>query len=113
MEENVGLHEEDLEGFQEELSKLASPFPRRLNLEPERVEQGLAKLVLSLIELLRRLLEKQALQRMEAGSLTSEEVERMGLAFLKLEEKMQELKVHFGLTDEDLNLHLGPLGDLL
>lgn len=96
-----------------EHSKLAGPLPRRINLDPDRVEQGLVTLVLSLIELLRRLLERQALRRMEAGSLTAEEVERVGLAFLKLEEKMEELKAHFNLTDEDLNLNLGPLGDLL
>jgi len=97
----------------EERSKLADPLPRRINLDPDRIEQGLVTLVLSLVELLRRLLERQALRRMEAGSLTAEEVERVGLAFLKLEEKMEELKAHFNLTDEDLNLNLGPLGDLL
>lgn len=104
---------ETLAGFQEELEKLARPLPRRLNLDPDTVERGLAKLVLALIELVRKLLEKQALRRIEAGSLSSEEIERMGLAFLKLEEKMAELKARFDLTDEDLNLHLGPLGDLL
>ena len=87
--------------------------PRRINADPERVEQGLAKLVLTLIELLRRLLEKQALRRIEGGSLTPDEIERMGLTFLRLEEKMAELTAHFGLEAEDLNLDLGPLGELL
>ena len=87
--------------------------PRRINADPERVEQGLAKLILTLIELLRRLLEKQALRRIEGGSLTPEEIERMGLTFLRLEEKMAELKTHFGLEAEDLSLDLGPLGELL
>jgi len=87
--------------------------PRRINADPERVEQGLAKLVLTLIELLRRLLEKQALRRIEGGSLTPEEIERMGLTFLRLEEKMAELKTYFGLEAEDLSLDLGPLGELL
>jgi len=87
--------------------------PRRINADPERVEQGLAKLVLTLIELLRRLLEKQALRRIEGGSLTPDEIERMGLTFLRLEAKMTELKTHFGLKAEDLNLDLGPLGELL
>jgi hypothetical protein len=87
--------------------------PRRINADPERVEQGLAKLVLTLIELLRRLLEKQALRRIEGGALTPEEIERMGLTFLRLEEKMAELKTHFGLEAEDLSLDLGPLGELL
>ena len=89
------------------------PAPGRLNADPATVEQGLAKLVLSLIELLRRLLEKQALRRIEAGSLTDDEIERMGETFLRLERKMTELKATFGLQDEDLNLNLGPIGDLV
>ena len=88
-------------------------IPDRLNADPATVEQGLAKLVLSLIELLRRLLEKQALRRIEAGSLTEDEIERMGETFLRLERKMAELKATFGLQDDDLNLNLGPLGDLV
>jgi hypothetical protein len=84
-----------------------------LNADPATVEQGLAKLVLSLIELLRRLMEKQALRRIDAGSLTDDEIERMGETFLKLERKMDELKATFGLTDRDLNLNLGPIGDLI
>jgi len=85
----------------------------RLNADPATVEQGLAKLVLSLIELLRRLLEKQALRRIEADSLSDDEIERMGETFLRLECKMDELKATFGLTDGDLNLNLGPIGDLI
>ena len=87
--------------------------PGRINADPESVEQGLAKLVLALIDLLRRLLEKQAIRRMEADSLTDEEIERMGETFLKLERKMAELKATFGLHDEDLALSLGPLRDLV
>ncbi len=68
---------------------------------------------MTLIELLRRLLEKQAIRRIEADSLSEEEIERMGETFLRLEAKMEELKATFGLQDEDLNLNLGPLGDLL
>jgi hypothetical protein len=85
----------------------------RLNADPATVEQGLARLVLSLIELLRRLLEKQALRRIEAGSLSDDEIERMGETFLRLERKMDELKSTFGLTDGDLNLNLGPIGNLI
>jgi hypothetical protein len=85
----------------------------RINVDPEAVEQSLAKLVLTLIELLRRLLERQAMRRMEAGSLTDDEIERLGETFLKLEQKMEELKVAFDLQDEELNLCLGPLGNLL
>ena len=105
--------EGSLAEFEGELEQLTQALPRRINADPERVEQGLAKLVLTLIELLRRLLEKQALRRIEAGSLTSEEIERMGVTFLRLEQKMAELRAHFGLEAEDLNLDLGPLGELL
>lgn len=92
----------------------AGTRPRaRIEADPERVEQGLAQLVLTLIELLRQLMERQALRRLEAGSLTAEQEEDLGTALMRLAQKMDEMKEHFGLTDEDLNLHLGPLGDLL
>ncbi|HVG18319.1 MAG TPA: gas vesicle protein K [Blastocatellia bacterium] len=84
-----------------------------MNIDAQSVEQGLAKLVLTLIELIRRLLEKQAIRRMEGGDLSPEQVEDLGLALMKLEEKMQELKAQFGLADEDLNLDLGPIGRLI
>jgi hypothetical protein len=86
-----------------------SVVPERISADPEIVENGLAKLVLSIVELVRRLLEKQALRRMDGGNLTDEEIERLGSALMKLEEKMAELKRSFGLSDEDLNLNLGPL----
>lgn len=86
-----------------------SVVPERISADSEIVENGLAKLVLSIIELVRRLLEKQALRRMDAGNLTEEEIERLGNALMKLEEKMAELKRVFGLSDEDLNLKLGPV----
>ena len=85
----------------------------RLELDPEATQNGLAKLVLTVVELLRQLSERQAVRRMEAGSLTDIEIERVGGALLRLEDKMNELKTHFGLSDEDLNLDLGPLGRLL
>jgi hypothetical protein len=69
--------------------------------------------VLTIIELLRQLMERQALRRIDAGSLTDEEIERLGRTFLALAERMEELKQTFGLSDEDLNLNLGPLGDLM
>ena len=72
----------------------------------------MARLVLSIIELVRRLLEKQALRRMDAGNLTEEEIERLGTALMKLEEKMVEMKKVFGLEDDDLNLSLGPVRTL-
>ena len=86
-----------------------SVVPERISADAEIVENGLAKLVLSIVELVRRLLEKQALRRMDGGNLSDEEIERLGNALMKLEEKMAELKRTFGLSDEDLNLNLGPL----
>jgi len=103
----------DLEAFATELEQAGSPLPRRINADPEGVERGLAKLVLTLIELLRQLMERQALRRIEASSLRDEEIERLGQTFLKLDARMEELKRVFGLEDEDLNLNLGPLGDLM
>jgi Gas vesicle protein K len=85
----------------------------RVDCTPENIEQGLARLVLSLIELLRQLLERQAIRRMEGNSLTDHQVEDMGAALMKLEAKIHELANHFGLTPADLNLDLGPLGNLL
>ena len=97
----------------DELERIAAALPSRIDADPERVEKGLAQLVLTLVELLRQLMERQALRRMETGTLTDEEVERLGETFMKLEQRMEELKRHFELEDEDLNLNLGPLGDLL
>ena len=91
------------------LSFTDSVVPERISADAEIVENGLAKLVLSIVELVRRLLEKQALRRMEAGNLTDEEIERLGNALMKLEEKMGELKRTFGLSDEQLNMNLGPI----
>ncbi|MGN6797816.1 MAG: gas vesicle protein K [Gaiellaceae bacterium] len=88
-------------------------FPRRISADPEKVEQGLAQLVLTLIELLRQLMERQALRRMDDGTLTDEQIEELGLTFMHLAERMDELKETFGLRDEDLNLDLGPLGSLV
>ncbi|MBV9918194.1 MAG: gas vesicle protein K [Solirubrobacterales bacterium] len=86
---------------------------RRVTADPETLEKGLAQLVMTIIELLRQLMERQAIHRIEGGTLTPEEVERLGQTFLALAERMDELKEVFGLEDEDLNLNLGPLGDLL
>ena len=99
--------------FVAELRRVADRLPERVNIDAESVEQGLAKLVLTLIELIRRLLEKQAVRRMEGGGLSPEQIEELGLALMKLEEKMAELKEHFGLQDEELNIDLGPIGKLI
>jgi hypothetical protein len=85
----------------------------RVDCTSENIEQGLAKLVLSLIELLRQLLERQAIRRMEGGTLSDPQIEEMGTALMKLESKIQELASHFGLTPAELNLDLGPLGSLV
>jgi hypothetical protein len=103
----------DLGRIAGELEHVQQAFPRRVNADPERVEKGLAQLVLTLVELLRQLMERQALRRMENGTLTDEQIERMGDTFMKLEARMEELKAHFDLEDRDLNLNLGPLGNLL
>ena len=95
-----------------ELIALANARPERNNADPDKVEQGLARLVLTVIELLRRVLEHQAVRRMDGGTLTDEQIERLGLALLRLNERMGELKDTFGLTDEDLSIDLGPLGEL-
>ena len=94
------------------LRAIARALPERINADPERVEQGLARLVLTVIELLREVLEHQAVRRMDGGTLSEAEVEKLGLALLKLNQRMDELKTLFGLTDEDLNIDLGPLGRL-
>jgi hypothetical protein len=99
--------------FGEELDRIDAGLGRRINADPEQLEKGLAQLVLTVIELLRQLMERQALRRIDGGSLSAEEVERLGRTFLALAERMDELKDEFGLRDEDLNLNLGPLGDLM
>ncbi|CDQ19173.1 Gas vesicle protein K [Halobacillus karajensis] len=85
----------------------------RINLDPDGAEQGLAQLVLTIIELLRELVERQAIRRVDGGTLTEEQMEQLGVALMNLEVKMDELKEIFELDDDDLNIDLGPLGNLL
>lgn len=88
--------------------------PRRLmDIDPAQIERDLCRLVLTIVELLRQLMERQAVRRMEGGSLREDDLERLGTAFARLDEKMEELKSVFGLDDEDLNIDLGPLGTLV
>jgi hypothetical protein len=89
------------------------PIAGRINADPATVEHELGTFVLALIELIRRLLEKQALRRVEAGSLGEDDIERLGVTLLKLEQRMNELKTTLGVQDEDLDLNLGPLSDLM
>ncbi|NOJ77682.1 gas vesicle protein K [Myxococcus xanthus] len=98
----------------EELARALEPTkPPKLELDEENVQAGLVRLVLAVVELIRQLLERQALRRIDAGSLSEEQIERLGVTFLRLQEQMDELKKQFHLTDEDLNLDLGPLGTTL
>jgi len=86
---------------------------QRICLKPDEIKNGLGKLVLTVVELLRDLLERQAIRRIEGGSLTDAEIERLGTTFLQLADQMKRLKTEFGLENEDLNIDLGPLGKLL
>jgi len=94
------------------LEAVAESLPQRLNTDPDKVENGLAKLVLTLIEVLRKVLEHQAVRRMEGGHLSDAEIEKLGVALLRLNDRMQDMKGIFGLTDDDLQIDLGPLGRL-
>jgi hypothetical protein len=94
------------------LSRLTS-LPQRLETDPETVQRDLMRLVLTIVELVRQLMEKQALRRMDAGDLTDDQVEALGTGLMHLADAMRELRERFGLTQEDLNLDLGPLGTLL
>ncbi len=94
------------------LETVAEGLPPRLNTDPDKIENGLAKLVLTLIEVLRKVLEHQAVRRMEGGHLSDAEIEKLGVALLRLNDRMQDMKGVFGLTDEDLQIDLGPLGKL-
>ncbi len=113
MNMNKTVESDSPDEFIEEIERIQDALPKRIDANPENVEKGLAKLVLTLIELIRQLMEKQGMRRMESGSLTEEEIERLGVTFMKLENKMAELKEILGLKDENLNLNLGPLGNLI
>jgi len=85
----------------------------RIDLDRDTVGRDLAALVLTIVELLRQLIERQAIRQVDSGTLSDEQVERIGVTLMLLEERMTELREHFGLDPEDLNLDLGPLGTLL
>ena len=103
----------ELDDLRREVERLRGILPERVDVDPEGIDNGLAKLVLTLVEFLRQLLEKQAVRRMEGGTLTDDEVERMGLALMRLEQKVQEMARAFGVDPSDLNIGLGPLGRLI
>jgi hypothetical protein len=104
---------DDLEPFAGELPRLGDALSRRINTDEQGLERGLAQLVLTIIELLRQLMERQALRRIDGGALSDEEVERLGSTFMELDKRMEQLRLEFGLEEKDLNLNLGPLGNLL
>lgn len=100
--------------LEEELRKAEQVLPRAIDAaDPKSAEKGIAKLVLTLVELIRKLMERQARRRVEGGRLSEAEVEKLGLTLEALERKMAELKRVFGITDEDLNIDLGPVGNLI
>ena len=102
-----------LDDFADACVPRTSPAPSRIAFKQDDVKNGLGKLVLTIVEMLRDLLERQAIRRMDSGSLTDAEVERLGTTFMQLSEQMEKLKKEFGLENEDLNIDLGPLGRLL
>jgi len=114
MNDNKWLNRPDgLDDLERSLPSINQALDRRINADPENLERGLAQLVLTIVELLRQLMERQAVRRMDDGSLSDDQIERLGQTFMKLAERMTQLREEFGLTEEDLNLNLGPLGNLL
>ncbi len=114
MSDVVELEIAELEALRAELeSRIATAEAPRWNADPEEVQRSVAKLVLTLVDFIRQLLERQAIRRMDADTLTPEQVEGVGLALLRLEETVEEMSRRFGLDPKELNLDLGPLGKLL
>ena len=105
---------EYIEDLQREIRRTEENFPKLIDLSsPKKAEQGLAKLVLTLVELIRKLMEKEAYRRVKKGSLSSTEIQKLGLSLKAVKQKVKEIQAIFGLEDEDLNLDLGPLGNLM
>ncbi|MEN3340405.1 MAG: hypothetical protein V7647_4081 [Acidobacteriota bacterium] len=103
----------EIESLRQELDRLSASPPHRWNADPEDVRRSVGKLVLTLVEFIRQLLERQAIRRMDAGTLTPEETEAVGLALMRLEETVRYVGTQFGLEPQDLNLDLGPVGKLI
>ena len=103
----------ELEALRHELEKTAGRSAMRWNADPEEVQRSVAQLVLTLVEFIRKLLERQAIRRMEAGTLTDEQTEDIGRALMKLEETVLDMARTFGISPDDLNLDLGPVGKLM
>jgi hypothetical protein len=109
----VSTEGDGLERIAAELREIAPALPHRIDASADDIEAGVARLVLTLVEFLRQVLEHQAVRRMEGGGLSDEEIENVGLALMRLEERLGDIKTVFGLEGEDLNIDLGPLGRLL
>ena len=100
--------------LQKEIRRAEENIPKLIDLgSPRKTEQGLAKLVLTLVELIRRLMEKEAFRRVEKGGLSSAEIQKLGLSLKAVKKKVEEIQTIFGIADEELNLDLGPLGNLM
>jgi len=112
-----GLTSEDMDyigKLQKEIRRAEENIPKLIDLgSPKKTEQGLAKLVLTLVELIRRLMEKEAFRRVKRGSLSSTEIQKLGLSLKAVKKKIEEIQMIFGIADEELNLDLGPLGNLM
>lgn len=106
------IESENIADFWEENSQKIQTQVQKLNANPENVENGLVKVVLSLVELLRGVVEKQAIRKIEKNNLTEAQIEEVGLTLMRLEQKMDEFKIYFGLEDKDLQINLGNLKDL-
>jgi hypothetical protein len=102
-----------LDDLRRELEGTNAPSPLRWNADPDDVQRSVAQLVLTLVEFIRKLLERQAIRRMEAGTLTDQQTEDIGRALMKLEETVVDIAARFGVLPEELNLDLGPIGKLL
>ena len=104
---------EELEELRRELERTAARSPARWNADPDDVQRSVAQLVLTLVEFIRKLLERQAIRRMETGTLTDDQTEDIGRALMQLEETVRDIAAKFGIPVEDLNLDLGPVGKLM
>ena len=104
---------QEVESLRAELHRLAKSAPARWNADPDEVRKSVLKLVLTLVEFIRQILERQAIRRMETNTLSAEETEAVGLALMRLEETIRDLAQQFGLRPEELNLDLGPIGKLV
>ncbi len=110
----LSLREADVTALRAELERaVAGATPPRWNADPEEVQRSVAKLVLTLVEFLRKLMERQAIRRMDENTLDAAEIERVGTALMKLEETVRDIAKRFGLDTNDLNLDLGPIGKLM